>query len=117
MRCRKPLDALQTGQFSNLDFYNPAEPAMQPVQIKMARAALGLSPDDLAKQAGVDGAAVTALEGGREVEGDVLSALNLFLSTHGIELIEGDGVRARASSAGDFVPIGDVTTANDGGIS
>lgn len=90
---------------------------MQPVQVKMARAALGLSPDDFAKQAGVDGSAVTALESGQEVEGDVVSALNLFLSTHGIELIEGDGVRAHASGAGDYVPIGDVTTENDGGIS
>lgn len=90
---------------------------MQPVQVKMARAALGLSPEDLGRQAGVDGAAVAALEGGREVEGDVLSALNLFLSTRGIELIEGDGVRARASAAGDFVPIEEVTTENDGGIS
>jgi transcriptional regulator with XRE-family HTH domain len=90
---------------------------MLPVQVKMARAALGLSADDLARQAGVDGAAVTALESGGAVEGDVVSALNLFLSTHGIELIEGDGVRARASSAGDFVPIDGVTTGNDGGIS
>jgi DNA-binding XRE family transcriptional regulator len=90
---------------------------MQPVQVKMARAALGLSPEDLAKQAGVDGAAVSALENGQEVEGDVVSALNLFLSTHGIELIEGDGVRARASSVNDYVPIDAVTTDNDGGIS
>lgn len=90
---------------------------MQPVQVKMARAALGLSVDDLAKAAGVDGPAIAALEGGREVKGDVASALNLFLSTHGIELIDGDGVRARAASARDYVPIGDVTTENDGGIS
>ena len=90
---------------------------MQPVQLKMARAALGLSPDDLARQAGLDAADIEAVESGREAGGDVLSALNLFLSTHGIELIAGDGVRAHASSAGDFVPIGDVTTENDGGIS
>ena len=90
---------------------------MQPVQVKMARAALGLSADDLAKAAGVEGSAIAALEDGREVQGDVTSALNLFLSTHGIELIEGDGVRARASSANDYVPIENVTTENDGGIS
>ena len=90
---------------------------MQPVQVKMARAALGLSTDDLARAAGVDGAAIVALEDGRQVKGDVTSALNLFLSTHGIELIEGDGVRARASSAKDYVPIESVTTDNDGGIS
>jgi transcriptional regulator with XRE-family HTH domain len=90
---------------------------MQPVQVKMARAALGLSPDDLARQAGVKGSEVAALEEGQDVEGDVVSALNLFLSTHGIELIDRDGVRARASSAGDFVPIEGVTTENDGGIS
>ena len=90
---------------------------MQPVQVKMARAALGLSLDDLARQAGVEGSAVAALESGREVEGDTISALNLFLSAQGIELIEGDGVRAHASSTGDFVPIDHVTTENDGGIS
>lgn len=90
---------------------------MQPVQVKMARAALGLSPEEMGRQAGVEAAAVSALEAGRDVTGDVISALNLFLSTHGIELIEGDGVRARASSAGDFVPIGEVTTETDGGIS
>ena len=90
---------------------------MQPIQIKMARAALGLSPDDLAAQAGVEAADITALESGREVKGDVVSALNLFLATHGIELIDGDGVRARSSGAADFVPIDSVTTDNDGGIS
>ncbi|MDX7953338.1 helix-turn-helix domain-containing protein [Lichenihabitans sp. Uapishka_5] len=90
---------------------------MQPVQVKMARAALGLTLEQLAQQAGVDGVAIQTFEAGGTVEGAVTSALNLFLATHGIELIEGDGVRARASSAKDYVPINQVTTDTDGGIS
>lgn len=90
---------------------------MQPIQLKMARAALDLSPADLARDAGVDAAAVTALEKGEVVEGDVMSALNLFLSTHGVQLIDEDGVRARSSTGSDFVTVDHLTTANDDGIS
>jgi transcriptional regulator with XRE-family HTH domain len=90
---------------------------MQPIQMKMARAALGLSVEDLARGAGVDAGAVTALENGATVEGDALSALNIYFATHGIQLIDEDGVRARSSSAGDYVTVDKLTTVNDGGIS
>jgi DNA-binding XRE family transcriptional regulator len=90
---------------------------MQPIQMKMARAALGLSAGDLARDAGVDAEAVTTLENGGTIEGDALSALNLYLSTHGIQLIDGDGVRAGSSGANDFVTVDKLTTDNDDGIS
>ncbi|MCW6509624.1 helix-turn-helix domain-containing protein [Lichenifustis flavocetrariae] len=83
----------------------------------MARAALGLSVDDLARESGVPGPAITDLEAGKTGKGDVVSALNIYFATHGIELIDDDGVRARTAAAGGFIPVDQLTTANDGGVS
>ena len=87
---------------------------MQSVQMKMARAALDLSPADLAGQAGVDVNVVEALEQGSTGSEDAIQALHLFLSSHGIELIGDDGVRAKGNGAA-HVTVEELTTENDGG--
>ena len=88
---------------------------MQPVQIKMARAALGLSAEDLARAAGVSPGAVAQLEGGSSAEPEVMQSLNLFLASHGVELIDSDGVRAKQGQSEEFVTVDKLTTDNDGG--
>lgn len=87
---------------------------MQPVQVKMARAALGLSVDELAAQAGIAVDALDQLEAG-DIEPAVVQGLSLFFASHGIELIDGDGVRAKSAQAKDFVTVDQLTTGNDGG--
>ena len=88
---------------------------MQAVQVRMARAALKLSPEELAKEAHVSAAGVQALEDGGEAEGEIAQSLNLFFATHGIELIDGDGVRARRANTAAAVTVDQLTTGNDGG--
>ena len=88
---------------------------MQPVQIKMARAALGLGAEDLAAQAGVSAATIADLEKGSSAEPEALQALNLFLASRGIELIDGDGVRATAGQGQESISVDELTTGNDGG--
>lgn len=88
---------------------------MQAVQVKMARAALGLSVDELASKAGVKESNVARLEKGSSVDPTTLSALNLFLSAQGIELIDSDGVRAKTKPGTEFVTVDALTADNDGG--
>lgn len=88
---------------------------MQAVQVKMARAALGLSITELAAQAGVSSRAIEELESGGAGRPDATQALGLFFAANGIELIDGDGVRAKPREAADFVPVEELTTQNDGG--
>ena len=88
---------------------------MQAVQVKMARAALGLSVEDLARLAGVSAPALASLESGGAAEPVVTQGLGLFFASNGIELIDSDGVRAKASQASDFVTVDKLTTENDGG--
>lgn len=88
---------------------------MQSVQVKMARAALGLSVDDLAQRAGISADAVGRLEGGDAAEPEASQGLSLFFASHGIELIDSDGVRAKQPETRDAVAVEDLTTGNDGG--
>lgn len=88
---------------------------MQPVQVKMARAALGLSASDLAKQAGISADAVERLEGGGAAEPEAAQGLSLFFASKGVELIDNDGVRAKAPETRAAVTVEDLTTGNDGG--
>ncbi len=85
------------------------------MQLKMARAALGLSADELAKAAGVDQGAIDSIERGQSIEPADLRALSLYLSSHGIELIGGDGVRAKGDGSRAFVTVDQLTSGNDGG--
>ena len=88
---------------------------MQAVQVKMARAALGLSVDDLAGRTAVSARDVQSLEDGTSVDPAVTQALGLFFASSGIELIDGDGVRATSPESARSVTVEDLTTGNDGG--
>lgn len=88
---------------------------MQAVQVKMARAALDLSVEDLARYAGVAPSRLTEFEAGRSAEPSVTQGLGLFFAAHGIELIDSDGVRAKQRETADFVTVDQLTTGNDGG--
>ena len=76
---------------------------MQAVQVKMARAALGLSVDQLAARAGVSHNDVAQAE----------VAGNAFESA-GIEWVGDDGVRFKAAVKDDAtIPVEDLNSAND----
>jgi transcriptional regulator with XRE-family HTH domain len=81
----------------------------------MARAALELSRDELAKHAGISAAALAALEGGGGAEPETTQGLSLFFAANGIELIDSDAVRAQPPEAAQFVTVDQLTTDNDGG--
>ncbi len=66
---------------------------MTPIQLKMARAALELSVDQLASKAGISHVDVQALESGGSVGGEVEQKAKVALESGGIEWIDADGVR------------------------
>ena len=88
---------------------------MQAVQIKMARAALGLTVEELATKAGLAPSAIEEAEGGKSGDQETFRLLNLFFSANGIELIDSDGVRSKPQPGKDFVTVDQLTTDNDGG--
>lgn len=77
---------------------------MLPVQIKMARYALGLGVRDLAKIAGLSANTVSAVENGKDTKISTISAIRVALESQGIEFIAagqpslsgGPGVRLRS---------------------
>ncbi len=85
---------------------------MQPVQIKMARAALDLSVDELASKAGLSHVEIARLESGESDSGVVAGRLLAVFQEGGIELIGSDTVRCVALPAGT-IPLGDLSSAND----
>jgi predicted transcriptional regulator len=72
---------------------------MTPVQIRMARAALGLGVRDLAEKAGVTANTVTRIENGADARQSTVEAIRTALEKAGIIFIEsneeGPGVRLR----------------------
>lgn len=70
---------------------------MEPVQIKMARAALGWGVRDLAAKAGVTANTVTRIENGADMRQSTMTAIQRAIEAAGIELIpengSGPGVR------------------------
>jgi transcriptional regulator with XRE-family HTH domain len=72
---------------------------MRPVQLKMARAAVGWGVRDLAKKAGVTANTVTRIENGADAKQSTMDKLQHALEAAGIEFIEenggGPGVRLR----------------------
>ncbi|WP_208646428.1 helix-turn-helix domain-containing protein [Mesorhizobium waimense] len=69
---------------------------MNPIQCKMARAALGLGVRDLAKSAGVAINTVTRFERGEELLPRTLAAIRAALEAAGVEFINGTGVKLRS---------------------
>jgi transcriptional regulator with XRE-family HTH domain len=74
---------------------------MKPVQIKMARAALGWGVRELAEMAGVTANTVTRIENGADAKQSTINALKAALEKAGVEFIAenggGAGVRLRST--------------------
>ena len=72
---------------------------MKPVQLKMARAAVGWGVRELAKKAGVTANTVTRIENGADAKQSTMDRLQHALEAAGIEFIPenggGPGVRLR----------------------
>jgi transcriptional regulator with XRE-family HTH domain len=72
---------------------------MKPVQLKMARAAVGWGVRELAKEAGVTANTVTRIENGADAKQSTMDRLQHALEAAGIEFIQenggGPGVRLR----------------------
>jgi transcriptional regulator with XRE-family HTH domain len=72
---------------------------MKPVQLKMARAAVGWGVRDLAKKAGVTANTVTRIENGADAKQSTIDRLQHALEAAGVEFIDenggGAGVRLR----------------------
>jgi transcriptional regulator with XRE-family HTH domain len=72
---------------------------MKPIQLKMARAAVGWGVRDLAKKAGVTANTVTRIENGADAKQSTMDKLQHALEVAGIEFMDenggGPGVRLR----------------------
>jgi len=72
---------------------------MKPIQIKMARAAVGWGVRELAKKAHVTANTVTRIENGADAKQSTMDRLQQALEAAGVELIDenggGPGVRLR----------------------
>ena len=72
---------------------------MKPIQLKMARAAVGWGVRDLAKKAGVTANTVTRIENGADAKQSTMDRLQHALEFAGVEFIDenggGPGVRLR----------------------
>ena len=64
---------------------------MKPVQLKMARAAIGWGVRDLAKKAGVTANTVTRIENGADAKRSTIDRLQQALEVAGVEFIDEDG--------------------------
>lgn len=77
---------------------------MKPIQLKMARAAVGLGVRELAELAGVTANTITRIENGADAKQSTLDALRAALEKDVIFLSDGEttsggpGVRLRARS-------------------
>ena len=85
---------------------------MQPVQLKMARAALDFSVDQLASTAGLSPLDIDRLEAG-ETDGSAFAGrLRSVFEDAGIEFIGDDAVRLRTPTAGT-IALEDLNSEND----
>jgi transcriptional regulator with XRE-family HTH domain len=76
---------------------------MKPVQIRMARAALGWGVRDLAEKAGITANTVTRIENGADAKQSTIDAMRKAMEAAGVIFVaengEGPGVRLRKSHA------------------
>ncbi len=97
-----------------IDGDDSVEPGMHPVQMKMARAALDLSVDQMASKAGISHLDVQQLESGGAVGSDVEGKARAALEAEGIEWLDEDGVRFKGlASSGVTVPLDKLNSYND----
>lgn len=77
---------------------------MKPVQLKMARAAMGWGVRELAERAGVTANTITRIENGSDARQSTIDALRAALEQAGVIFVaengEGPGVRLRKRSDG-----------------
>lgn len=102
-------------KFVNTHFDNVQ---MTPVQMKMARAALGWGVRELAEKAGVTANTVTRIENGSDAKQSTVAALRFALESAGVEFTNGDapGVKLRKGPVGNpsaSIPIEKLTSEND----
>jgi predicted transcriptional regulator len=64
---------------------------MTPVQIRMARAALGFGVRDLAEKAGVTANTITRIENGADAKQSTIDAIRTALERAGVEFLDEDG--------------------------
>jgi predicted transcriptional regulator len=83
----------------------------------MARAALDLSIDQLASRAGVSEHDIIQLEDENSGAVDHAGRVRATLENAGIEWIDDNGVRFIGKAASAAVPVEELTTGNDDGIS
>lgn len=87
---------------------------MSPVQVRMARAALAVTAEQLAARAAIEVEAIATLEqdGGRP---DQTAKLRAAFERAGIEFLDQDGVRLRAARPAEAIslPVDQLSSAND----
>ena len=74
---------------------------MEPIQLRMARAAVGWGVRELAKRAGITANTVTRIENGADAKRSTMDKLRRALEAAGIEFTNGDqpGVRLTLSAS------------------
>lgn len=86
---------------------------MQPVQLKMARAALDLSVDQLAARAGVSHVEIARLEDGADGTGEATERVRAVFEAAGIQWIDEDGVRFTSPPNEATIALEALSSAND----
>ena len=87
-----------------VNFYLDTVPKMLPVQIKMARAALGIGVRDLAALSGITANTISRIENGADAKQSTIASIQSALESQGIEFIPanasstsgGPGIRIRS---------------------
>lgn len=86
---------------------------MTPVQVRMARAALDITAEDLSRRAGLSLQDLAQLERGGE-EGAASAKLRTTFEGAGVSFLDGDGVRFDAGRAmARTVPLEEMNSYND----
>ena len=86
---------------------------MTPVQVRMARAALDMTPEALSREAGLSPEDVAGLERGG-AEGAASAKLRATFEAAGIAFLDGDGVRFDPrQAAAQTVPLEEMNSYND----
>lgn len=68
---------------------------MKPVQMRMARAALGWNVRELADRAGVSANTISRIETGADAKGSTLDAIRAALEAGGVEFTNGEAYGVR----------------------
>ena len=75
-------------------FFNEAHSLLTPMQIKLARTALGWGRKELAEASGVSRATIKRIEDGNRAFADTVDALERTLRRHGCDFADDNWVKA-----------------------